>query len=160
MTDDRCKAITGNGLQCSRKADETSRYCWQHRGDGPPGGKLARKLGKALPFAVVAAELIKTIVETVGPLLTGEQLRQVQRLSHYDDPKGMLQGLFDLLGQISKSAYDELSDDPGFVRVLNDFPQEVLIEVARANEAKRLRRSLEGNFLTAVTRSRKRRLRA
>lgn len=121
MQNKQCKAITEAGTRCKRRAVDGLRgFCRQHGGDG---GDFKKKAAALLPWAVAATELVKTIVEIVGPMLSRSQREALMQIENARVVPEVRKGVRKLLlSALTTAQVRRLNTHARYRRAVNALP--------------------------------------
>jgi hypothetical protein len=113
---EQCRAITQSGERCRRRpAKVGGRFCFQHtEGGGNRKKQFSKLIREAIPFAAAAAELVKIVIDTVGPLLSKNEIKDIETA-----PKRLTtpsEGIFEynIIITIDAATFDVLNKNPQF----------------------------------------------
>lgn len=120
MTDQRCTALKRSGERCKRRAMPGRNRCWQHIRDSP-GGMLA-KVAKGIAIAGAAAEIVRTIIEILGPLLNARQVRTVSQIASATSGREIVQEVRRSLMSMNRRAQARLLADARFLESMRRVP--------------------------------------
>jgi hypothetical protein len=83
-----------------------------------------------LPVAVAAAEIVKVVIEIIGPMLTASQKRELAELPLKQTHAELMVSLHGILASLDEPGFDALATHEQFIAYLNDLPQDLLSSIA------------------------------
>lgn len=136
----RCKAKTKSGKRCARDAEAGTRFCWQHSngGGGNGGNKLLEKFTTTIPVVASAAELVKIIIDIVGPLLSEGQYQRLRLLRSSAEPRQLQILLNRFLRSIDSRTFSRLLHNQRFMTSVYKIPGGIkALQNARSEKLRR-----------------------